>query len=304
MSFSDCFKNKKLGVQRVRQRGDKVDISVRDTKIESFYPELKRIGFNGVDVNFPAWDQREYILSEKFKDTVMENYKHISNVGLKVCQTHLTYYPGHYPPLGDGSYKAFEDYMLPIFMRELELVSKMNCNIAVIHLYFEESRENSRAGNIQLIGKLLPIAEKSNVILSIENIFGYLHADVHLSTAEDLLYYTDHFNSDHLGICLDTGHAVTRRQDPIEMAGKIGSALKALHVHSNVPERDLHLPPYLINRVDWQRFCDTLSEIGYRGAFNMEITAPKQMNILHARLRNEQHCAECGFLYRRVRFRS
>ena len=261
-----------------------MDISVRDTKIQSFYSELKLIGFDGVDVNFPTWDQREYILSEKFEDTVMEKYKHITDADLRVCQTHLTYYPGHYPPLGDGSYKAFEDYMLPIFAREIELVSKMNCKIAVIHLYFEESRENSRAGNLQLIEKLLPIAKKSNVILSIENIYGYQHADVHLSTAEDLLYYTDYFNSEYLGICLDTGHAVTRRQDPIEMAERIGSDLKALHVHSNVPERDLHLPPWLINRVDWQRFCEVLTEIGYQGAFNMEITAPKQMNKKNALL--------------------
>lgn len=255
-----------------------MDISVRDTRVESFYPELKRIGFDGVDVNFPSWDQREYILSENFEEKIMESYKHIIDAELKVSQTHLTYYPGHYPPLGDGSYKAFEDYMLPIFAREIELVSKMNCKIAVIHLYFEESRESSRAGNLQLIEKLLHAAEKNNVILSIENIFGAHHSDVHLSTAEDLLYYTDRFNSDYLGICLDTGHAVTRRQDPIEMAEKIGVSLKALHVHSNVPERDLHLPPCLVNRVDWQRFCKVLIEIGYQGAFNMEITAPKEMN--------------------------
>ena len=160
-----------------------MDISVRDTRIESFYPELKRIGFDGVDVNFPSWEQREYILSENFEEKIMESYKHIIDAELKVSQTHLTYYPGHYPPLGDGSYKAFEDYMLPVFEREIELVSKMNCKIAVIHLYFDESRESSRAGNLQLIEKLLPAAEKNNVILSIENIFGAHHSDVHLSNA-------------------------------------------------------------------------------------------------------------------------
>ena len=261
-----------------------MDISVKDTKNQSFYSELKQIGFDGVDVSFPTWDQRDFILSENFEDTIMDRYKQMTDEGLRVCQTHLTYYPGHIPPLGDGSYKSFEEYMLPILTREIELVPKMNCKIAVIHLYFEESREGSRAGNLQLIEQLLPIAEKSNVILSIENIYGPNFGEAHLTTAEDLLFYTGHFHSDHLGICLDTGHAVSRRQDPIEMVEKIGAALKALHVHSNVPERDLHLPPYFTGKVEWQRFCDTLVEIGYQGSFNMEISAPTRMNKATATL--------------------
>ena len=255
-----------------------MDISVKDIRHASHYSELKRIGFDGVDVSFPAWNQRDYILSKEFEDSIMKKYKQIIGVGLKVCQTHLTYYPVHLSPIGDGSYKAFEEYMLPIFTKEIELVSKMNCTIAVIHLYFDASRENSRVSNLQLIKKLLPVSEKSNVVLAIENIYGPSYGEAYLSTAEDLLFYTDCFHSNHLGICLDTGHAISRKQDPIEMVGKLGVALKALHIHSNVPEKDLHLPPCFINNMDWQKFCNMLIAIGYCGAFNMEITAPKLMN--------------------------
>ncbi len=255
-----------------------MDISVKDVKTEALYPGLKRIGFDGIDVVFPRWDQREFILSKKFEDAIIEKYKQISDAGLKVCQTHLTYYPGHLPPLGDGSYKAFEDYMLPIFTKEIGLVAKMNCNIAVIHLYFDASRENSRISNLQLLEKLLPVLEKSNVILAIENIYGPDYGEAHLSTAEDLLFYTDYFHNSHLGVCLDTGHAVTRKQDPVEMAEKLGGVLRAVHLHSNIPENDLHLPPCFINNVDWRKVCHTLIEVGYRGAFNMEISAPEQMS--------------------------
>ena len=122
------------------------------------------------------------------------------------------------------------------------------------------------------------------MILSIENIYGPYCGEAHLTTAEDLLFYTDHFHSEHLGVCLDTGHAIARRQDLIEMAQRLGAAIKALHVHSNVPERDLHLPPYFTGKVEWQRFCDTLTEIGYQGSFNMEISAPKLMNKATATL--------------------
>ncbi len=255
-----------------------MDISVKDIKHEACYSELKRIGFDGIDVVFPKWDQREFILSEKFENAIIEKYKQISGAGLKVCQTHLTYYPGHLPPLGDGSYKAFEEYMLPIFTKEIGLVSKMNCNIAVIHLYFDTSRENSRISNLELLKKLLPVLEKRNVILAVENIYGPDYGEAYLSTAEDLLFYTDYFYNSHLGVCLDTGHAVTRNQDPIEMAEKLGGVLQAVHLHSNMPENDLHLPPCFVNNVDWRKLCHTLNKVGYRGAFNMEISAPEQMS--------------------------
>lgn len=255
-----------------------MDVSIREPRHESLYLDLKRIGFHGIDVGFPAWNQRQSILSEEFAAEMMEKYKRIASAGLKVSQAHLTYYPCHIPPLGNGDSAVYEDYMLPIFKREIELISKMNCKIAVIHLYFEESKDKSRAANLRLIEKLLPVLKEQNVVLCIENIYAAEFGDAHLSTAEDLLFYTDHFQSDHLGICLDTGHAITRRQDPIAMATKFGKDLKALHLHSNASGKDLHMPPLFVPRVDWPRFCTVLREIRYPGAFNMEIAAPQQMN--------------------------
>ena len=255
-----------------------MDISIRNRGIEDLYPDLKQIGFDGVDFGFPGWNRREKILAEDFESTILQTYRRIADAGLKVSQVHLTYYPGHLPPLGNGTYADFEDYMLPILLKEIALTAKMNCHLAAIHLYFEESLEKSREGNLQLIQKLLPTLEEHGVILAIENIFGLGFGDVHLSTAEDLLFYVDHFKSDCVGACLDTGHAVTRKQNPVEAVLKLGSALKALHVHSNMPGHDLHLPPCMIRNVDWQRFYAALLTVGYRGAFNMEISPPARIS--------------------------
>ena len=253
-------------------------ISIKDPREDELFPELKRIGYDGIDVKLSVWENRELILSREFEASIMEKYQRAYDAGLKVCQTHLTYYPGHLPPLGDGSYEAFEEYMLPIFVRGIELTAKMNCGVAVIHLYFEESKEKSRAGNLKLIEKLLPVLKKNNVILAMENIYGPKYGEANLSCAEDMLYYTEHFKSEHLGVCLDTGHAVTRGQDPVDMLIKLGSSVKALHVHSNFKGADLHLPPTMINNVDFKKFCEVLREIGFTGAFNMEISPPKTMD--------------------------
>ena len=253
-------------------------ISIKDVKNEIFYPELKRIGFNGVDISFSHWAQKDYILSQEFEQSILMKYKMIRTAGLEVCQTHLTYYPGHLKPIGDGSYKDFEEYLLPIILREIELTAKLDCTVAVIHLYFDVSREKSQTGNLTLIEKLLPVLEKNQVSLAIENIYGPNYGDAHLSTSNDLLYYTEYFKNNYLGICLDAGHAITRKQDPVEMLRRLNLNIKALHLHSNLVERDLHLPPCFTDTVDWQEFSSALFDIGYCGSFNMEITAPKQMN--------------------------
>ncbi len=255
-----------------------MNISVKDKNLPSFYPELRRIGFDGVDVSFPSHEMRDAILSEGFENTMMERYGHITEAGLFVAQTHLSYCPAHLPVIGDGGYRIFEEYMLPILTKEIALVAKMHCRTAVIHLYYEPSKEGTQNANIQLIEKLLPDLEKHGVTLCIENIYGARYEDVHLTTAEDLLFYIDHFHSDFLGVCLDTGHAMAMRQNPIEMATNFGPALKALHLHSSVSGRDLHLPPYLVGNVDWTELCRVLKAIGYGGSFNMELNPPRQLN--------------------------
>lgn len=250
-----------------------MDVSVKDMKVEKLYPEIKEMGFDGIDVSFPTLDR----LSDGFEDDFLKKCQAIKAAGLRVCQTHLTYYPAHLPPLGD--YQAFESQILPHLLKEIELVALVGCPVAVIHLFFEESRENSRLGNLRLIEALLPALEKHGVVLAIENIYSIGCGEAHLTTAEDLMYYTDHFQSPYLGVCLDTGHAVSRNQDPLEMLARLGTRVKALHLHSNVSGRDLHLPPIMTGSLKWKKFYDTLVEIGYAGAFNMEIIAPRQMNL-------------------------
>ncbi len=252
-------------------------VSIKDVKSEKWYATLKQIGFDGLDLRFPTWDRREEIVSDEFEARMEERYQTIREAGLAVSQVHLTYYPGHLPPIGDGGYGDFAAYMLPIFIKEIEVTAKMDCRNAVIHLYFDADREISREGNLQLIASLLPTLEANDVVLSIENIYGPKAGEAYLSTADELLYYIDHFKSPYLGVCLDTGHAITRGQDPVKMLEKLGSAVTALHLHANVQGRDMHLPPMLLANVDWQKFYETLTRVGYGGTFNMEITPPKQM---------------------------
>ena len=72
-----------------------MDISIRNRGIDPLYPDLKQIGFDGVDFGFPGWERREKILAEDFESSILQTYRRIADAGLQISQVHLTYYPGH-----------------------------------------------------------------------------------------------------------------------------------------------------------------------------------------------------------------
>ena len=256
-----------------------MNISISDIESEKLYSKFKEIGFYGIDISFPSWEQSEYILSKHYESDLLSKFKKIDELGLKVAQTHLTYYPGRLKPIGDGSYEAYEEFILPILSREIKLTSQMNCSVAVAHMYYRGTPEENRERNVRLIRKLLPVLEKNNVILAIENTYGNGYSTSCLSTAEDILYYIDYFKSRHIGACLDVGHAVTVNLDPLTMIKTLGSAIKAVHLHSNVPGKDLHLPPMMTKGIDWGGIYEALVNVGYSGTFNMEILTPTDFNF-------------------------
>lgn len=246
-----------------------------------YFPAIKNAGFDGIDFSFETYDKREYILSKGYTDEILASYATLEQMGLQVFQTHLTYYPGHIPPIGNGTYGDFEEFMLPILEREIELTAALNCRCAVVHLYFEKDREKSRTGNISLIEQLIPSLKKYGVVLSVENIYGPEYSDAHLSIAEDLTYYCDYFGDDHIGVCLDTGHAIIRGQQPVNMLIEMGERLRAVHLHTTVPQIDLHSIPYCTSygeSVDWNKFYAVLSDINYSGTFNLEVRPPENMS--------------------------
>lgn len=244
--------------------------------LPEYYELIKEIGYDGIDLPMIVYDHMtEVILSSDYEKQMMKQYQKISEAGLEVSQTHMTFWPGHFEPFSDP--EAYADHFAPIYIRQIEVTGKMNCRTTVAHLFLDEDVELSRQGNCLLIERLLPALEQNNVILSIENLYGPGFTDGHLTTAEDLLFYMDYFKSPYLGICLDVGHAIALDQDPLEMLKKVKDHLTALHIHTSHPKQDLHLIPKFLNyaeKIDWDEFYDVLSKTNYQGTFNLELIKP------------------------------
>lgn len=140
-----------------------------------------------------------------------------------------------------------------------------------------ENAEKYLSFNVDFYNELLPYAEKANVKIALENMFGY---DVKVrrlcrttfSTMEEMLECKRRLNSDYITICLDTGHSNIHRESPALAAKKLGKNLECLHVHDNWGIDDNHLACGFGN-IDWDSFVEALKEIGYNGVFSSEATS-------------------------------
>ena len=65
-------------------------VSIKDVTSEKWYAELKRIGFDGIDLRFPAWDRREEIVSDEFEARMQKRYQTIREAGLSVSQVQIS----------------------------------------------------------------------------------------------------------------------------------------------------------------------------------------------------------------------
>jgi len=110
---------------------------------------------------------------------------------------------------------------------------------------------------------LIPAAERAGVRLALENML-----PAHVGTlSADVRAFVDHFDSFHLGICFDTGHAhVADSQGFAEGAPAAFQALRdriiTFHLADNSGAKDHHLqPPY--GSIDWELLAPAILAADY-----------------------------------------
>mgnify|MGYP000930297706 CR=1 FL=1 len=129
----------------------------------------------------------------------------------------------------------------------------------------------------EAIGKLLPIAEKANVHLNIENIFfnGYL------LSPSDMIAYVDGFHSDHLKVHFDTGN-IMLFQHPEDWVRALGKRIKNVHLKEfSKKGTDFSLESFrtlLDGTTNWPAVLDSFAEVGYKGYLTFEYFHPFQFH--------------------------
>ena len=136
--------------------------------------------------------------------------------------------------------------------------------------------------NIQRLLRLIPVAEKHGVVLAIENTYnGESYGDSYISSYEDFMFYMDYFKSPSLGICLDTGHAIIRKENPLELFRRLKKHIVALHLHTTTENYDLHAIPFTLpygEKIDWYELIKEIADSEYQGTLNFELRPNSKLN--------------------------
>jgi sugar phosphate isomerase/epimerase len=113
--------------------------------------------------------------------------------------------------------------------------------------------------------KLSDHAQRTNVVVCVENMPPGVNPGSHMSELAELLRELDRSN---LALALDTGHA-NLTASPAEETRSAGSLLATTHVHDNNGRQDSHEPPGF-GTIDWPAWGLALDSIGYRGPILLE----------------------------------
>ncbi len=161
----------------------------------------------------------------------------------------------------------------------LDLCRKLDVPILVLHLGRSKGMdtEKVRSYNIEGFKKLAKQARDVGVKIAIEN-------GPPINEIIDIIRETD---EDHVGICLDTGHANIKTYK-----GKVSEAvleaedyLIAAHVHDNDGSSDQHLAPGE-GTINWGAVMNAFETVGYQNPLSLEIfrLPPKQIHIFKVSL--------------------
>lgn len=136
---------------------------------------------------------------------------------------------------------------------------------AIYHTDSAEEEELHRRQFAQFehsMDELLPICEKLDVVLALENMPN--------DTWELLETAFEHYPANRVGLCYDSGHGNICK-DCLPLLERNKSRLRALHLNDNDAVHDAHQPPGMGN-VDWETLARILRTSSYRGPLSFEIT--------------------------------
>lgn len=137
------------------------------------------------------------------------------------------------------------------------------------HLYPQDKRAYFDT-NLAFLQTLYPVMEKHNVTVCIENSAeNNMGSYYFFMTAGEMNEFIEFANHPLLAACWDVGHANMRKSDQYQELTTLGANLRAVHIHDNDGQRDLHLAPYL-GDINLDPIIRALVDMSFKGCFTFE----------------------------------
>ena len=262
-------------------------IYIYDTLTETI-EHIKKSGFSCVDISFfSRFYKGSIYFSDEYMKVVDEYREALKRYDVTPVQAH--------EPTGNSIGDDGGEYYMKKTPRSIEMAAKIGCPSITIHPgcanLYQMTRDEFVEKNVIAIKKLVPYAEEYGIELLLENI-GYANTpgylNVYAVTAQDLIDVIDGVGNPLVGANWDVGHANFNGLDEYAEMTKLGSRLRGIHVHDNFGftraeatngkqlEGDMHTLPLFYN-VDFDGIVRALIDVGYKGTFNFEVDAPKNL---------------------------
>lgn len=253
---------------------------------------LKNAGFDAIDYNINAnISIHEFLSSHSCPFFDMDEDQIIAHLtpfkasalknGLFFGQMHAPY-----PPYIIGNDKV-NRYIFETFKKSIRAAAFLECPFVVIHpinVAYSLGAEREHQLNMEMFTSLIPYAKEYGVTVCLENMFqttkGHLYEAV-CADFNEAAKYVDDLNEiagkELFGFCFDLGHANILGKNIRRSLDILGSRVKALHIHDNNTNEDLHLMPFTfaVNwgtelTTDWTGFINGLADIDYKGTISFE----------------------------------
>lgn len=206
------------------------------------FVEWKKIAF----ADYPAvmrelkeWGITDIVAHPVWKGRITEIAAMLKTAGLKTSACHALW--GEYYDLGYSE-------GLVAHAGFLEELVQTGVKTYTVHMALEICGwDQIRRG----VDALLPVAEKSGIILALEN-----H---HESAAKqkELIAMLQQYRHSNLGICFDTGHANCYSKSVGRTLDLMREFIVTCHLHDNYGQHDDHNPPGQ-GAIDWERLVIAL----------------------------------------------
>ena len=283
-------------------------IGISTTGMEDFYTEdeysrlVAEAGFDGVDADLihllPYQDIRAGKKSSVFCGTLQDALEAFRLMKKAFQKYSLTPFQAHAPfPswIGEGD-EEYDDWLLDVLKKTIAGCAEIGCQQLVIHPFFLQSwqnrlsRDDLMSLNLDRYGRLIPEAEKYGVRILTENMFTRFRGRIFTACCSEMDFaneLVDALNAkagkEMFGFCLDTGHLQLLSMPLRESMLKLGSRIKAFHVHDNDGLDDLHTAPFL-GIQDWNELIEGLRQLNWTAPLCFETIKilPRFPEALHA----------------------
>lgn len=213
--------------------------------IEKRYAMLREAGFESVMLR---WGDNDCVTSRLERVKLVEK----SNLYIENAHAQAKYLNSLWRPGEHG------DAVLQMLKNSVTDCALYGVPTLVMHISNGDNPPPISNIGLRRVEQLIECAEKSRVMLAVENVREPLH----------VRYVLDNYDSPYLGLCYDSGHQNIWSKD-VDWLTLYTDRIAAIHLHDNFGDVDTHLIPG-DGDINWNTLISKLSKTSYNGTFTLE----------------------------------